>query len=580
MRILAYILSLSLFLASCGSRKIAKSPSATDSKGSSANLSNDRKLEFTARFFDANKEKILGNYDPAIKLYLQCIKIDPSNAAPYYEVANLLNAQNRISDALSYAKTAAEIDQDNIWYQLLFAETLKRGNKNEEAVKIYEKLVKNNPDRLDFYFELTGTLLNMGKYSEAVKVLDKLESKQGISEEISIQKKAIYLKQGNLEKAAQELQNLIKAYPDEVRYLGQLGDLYNANGLTDKALDIYKKVLEKEPANPFIHLSLADYYRGIGDKEKAFNELKLAFKGADLSIDTKINILLSYYTITETVKSLKDQAFELSKILVETHPSDAKSYSIYGDFLYRDGRLKDARDNFRSAISLDKSRYPLWNQLLVIESELLDFDAMLKESDEAKELFPNQPLIFLLNGIALIQTKEYEKAIEVLQEGKINVVENNSLLAQFHANLGDAYNYLKKYSESDSNYDKALELEPDNIYVLNNYSYYLSIRGEKLDRAEIMSLRSNTLVPNNASYIDTYAWVLYKAKKYNEAKALLEKALANGGDKNSVILEHYGDVLYQLNEIEKAFQYWKTASENGKASDLLDKKLADKKMYE
>jgi Tfp pilus assembly protein PilF len=338
--------------------------------------------------------------------------------------------------------------------------------------------------------------------------------------------------------------------------------------------------LKIDPQNAYVHLSLADYYRKQKENEKAFSEIKIAFQSKELNIDTKIKILLSYYSISESYTELRNDANELCKILVSVHPDEAKAFSMYGDFLFRDRKLEEARTQYKKAVGLDKEKYALWNQLLVIDSELNDFVAMEKESKEAIELFPNQALPYFFNGIASIQSKNYVQAVKVLTEGIPNVFDNEPILAQFYANIGDAQNRLKNYGASDSAYNKALEIEPNNVYVLNNYAYYLSLRNMNLDKAEAMSKKSNELEPNNNSYEDTYGWILYQMKKYDDAKVWVAKALEHGGKANGTLLEHYGDVLYKLGEVENALHYWNDAKKAGSTSDFIDKKITDKKLYE
>lgn len=271
---------------------------------------------------------------------------------------------------------------------------------------------------------------------------------------------------------------------------------------------------------------------------------------------------------------------KLCEILCAVHENDAKAFSIYGDFLYRDRKLMEARDAFRKAIALDKTRFPLWNQLILIESELSDYAAMAEESEEALEYFPNQASLYLLNGAANLQLKHHELAVEVLMNGLNYVIDNRLLLAQFYAHLGDAHYALKNHELSDEFYDKNLALDPGNSYVLNNYSYYLSLRKGKLEQAKKMSKKANDLVPNNNSYQDTYAWILYQLGEYPEARVWIEKAIANGGANSGVIIEHYGDILFQLGEVENALTQWRKAFDLGGASELIDKKIEDKKLYE
>lgn len=577
--IFKYLFFITILFAACKSKQKTQAKSEAPKQYiSQKDLSEKQRLDFTYLYINASKEKVLGNYDLAESLYSQCIRIDPANSSPYYEIANINNFQGNTKVALENIKKAVHIEPSNVWYNMLFAEILLKEKKYGDAAAVYQKMTKLNPDRPDLYFALAAAQTYAGKKDDAIKTYEKLESLIGVSEEISMEKLRIYKGVENFDNSLKELKKLILAFPKEGKYYGMLGELYQQKGMKEKALETYNELLRVDPDNPFVHLSLADYYRSLNQNEKSFAELKLAFKNSGLDIDAKISILLSYYTVTETYPELKDEAFDLCKILVEVHPIEAKAHSIYGDFLYRDKKIEQARDAYRKSISLDKERFALWQQLLIIESEMEDFEAMEKESKEAIELFPNQPLPYFMNGFAKLQKKNYNEAIEILNEGKNFVFDNKILLGQFYSNLGDAYYRLNKYPESDEAYEKALELEPDNVYVLNNYAYYLSLRNEKLQQAEEMSKRSNEIQPNNNSYQDTYGWILYKMGRYNEAKNWIEKAVENGGQGNSVILEHLGDVYFKLGNTSKAAEYWELARQKGKGSESLDRKIAEKKL--
>lgn len=571
------VLSIALlFVVSCKSTRTTSNVEKTKESG----LSGKNRVEFENYFFDANKQKILGNYPEAEALFLQALRTNPNSAATMYELANIYSFQNKKKEALYFSKKAAAIDPANSWYQLLYIDCLTQLQQYAQAVEVYKKLLKQYPNRVEYYYELANLYLTLNKGIEAIKSYDEVEKVSGVTDEVSMQKVRIYKILGDSDKAIEEVLKLIKEFPEESKYYGILGELYQARGESEKAFQVYSDLIKLRPNDPYAHLTLADYYRNKHEKEKAFEEIKIAFKSPELDIDTKVKILLSYYSISETHTEMRADADELCKIIVEVHPLDAKAFAMYGDFLYRDEKLKEAREQYRKAVALDKEKYVIWNQLLLIESELNDYEAMQKESKEAMELFPNQPLPYFLNGAANLQLKNYEVAVTALNEGKEFVFNNNPLLSQFYANLGDGYNHLKKYTESDAAYDKALEINPKSSYVLNNYAYYLSLRKDKLEKAEQMSKKSLELEPGSNSYQDTYGWILYQMNRYEDAKIWIGKAIENGGAGNGTLLEHYGDILFKLNEVNEALSYWEKAKKAGGTTDLIDKKIADKKLYE
>lgn len=558
--------------------KSHKDLSSSKENSDQRQLPEKTRIQFEEVFFDGAREKVLGNYEVAETRFLQALKLNPTSTAAMYELATIYTFQNNKNQALLYSKKAATGDPKNSWYQLLYAESLKENKKPAEAAVVYEKLLQSFPDRIDFYYELANAYLFANKPYDALKTYNRIEDRIGVSEDASMQKIKIYKSLNNTDKGIEETKKLIATFPKEGKYYGIIGELYQEKGQHEKALQAYNDLLKIDPENAYVHLSLADYYRNQKQNEKSFEEIKTAFKSKLLDIDTKIKILLSYYSITETHSELKSDADTLCKILVDVHPDEAKAFSMYGDFLYRDKKLEQARIEYRKSIALDKEKYALWNQLLIIESELNDFAAMEKESKEAIELFPNQALPYFFNGAANVQLRNYQAAIDILTEGK-EFAFDKQLLAQFYANIGDAQNQLKRFSASDSAYNKALELDPTNVYVLNNYAYYLSIRNTDLEKAEKMSKKTNDLEPDNNSYQDTYGWILYQMKKYDDAKIWVGKALDNGGKTNGTLLEHYGDILYQLGDKENAVKYWQEAKKYG-ASELIDKKIMEKKLYE
>jgi Tfp pilus assembly protein PilF len=265
---------------------------------------------------------------------------------------------------------------------------------------------------------------------------------------------------------------------------------------------------------------------------------------------------------------------------VATHPDDPKSHSVYGDFLLQDNKIAEARDQFVMAAKLDSTKYIIWEEILQLDARLLNFKDLAETGSTVVELFPEQPLPYLFSGIGMYQLKDYEKALRMLNTGSKLVVNNDYLEAQFFMYMGDTYHALKRADESDKAYEKSLALYDSNAYVLNNYSYYLSIRNQNLAKAETMAKKAVTLEPENPSFQDTYGWVLYKLGKYEDAKTWVNKSIESKEVPSGEVLEHYGDILYKLGDTGQALEYWKKAAQKGGASEFIDKKITEKKLYE
>ncbi|OQA02197.1 MAG: tetratricopeptide repeat protein [Bacteroidetes bacterium ADurb.Bin408] len=561
---------LCTFFFSC---HLIKRRDISDSPGK--DLSDQQKQAHLSIFLDANKQKILGNYSEAGALFAECIRKNPKDDVSYYELASILSQDKKYDDALILAKEAVSLNPKNEWYQILLAEIYSNLKQPANALKIYEKLIRNHPQKTDYYYELAMLYLFSQRYADAINTYNQLEKIIGINEDLSVQKQTIYLYNREPEKAIEEAKKLIQAFPSETKHRIMLADIYLSSNKKDKAFSIYEDILKNDSLNEDIHLALADYYQKTGNQELYFDNLKKAFANINVNTDKKIKILLNYYSSTENNRSgsLLRQAYELLDILIKTHPEDAIVYSIYADFLSRDKKLQQAKEMFLKVIELDKNRYPVWEELLFILSETQDYNGLDTLSKQALELYPEQALLYLFNGYAQFHFKRYDQAVAVFTDGLVYAVFNSKLSVEFYMYLGECYNHLKKYPESDAAFENALKIAPENIGILNNYSYYLSLRNEKLDKAKNMSKKANEIKPDISSYQDTYAWILFRLGEYNDALIWIEKAIANKGDKNYIILEHYGDILFLLNKKENALEQWKKSKELGNPSDTLKNKI-------
>lgn len=534
----------------------------------------------TPVFIEACKQKILGNTVAAEKLFMQCLIFDPNDAASMFELAKIYLGDGKTQDALIMAKQSVDEDPDNIYYSLLLANIYQKSLQYKESVHIFERLTKKHPENLDFTEQLAVSLLLSGEYEKAISVYDDLEEKIGITEEISIKKQQLFLQVKKYDEAVREIEKLIGQYPAESRYYEIMAEMCLKTGMDDKAMWAYEKIAEIDPGNPYVHISLSDYYRKKGDKERSLAEMKAGFENLRLDAESKVKILLSYYAVNEFMTGYEKEALELAAILVRVHPEDPRTHSVYADLLLQAERFKEARDELIKVIALDSSRYVVWEQLLFLESQLNETDSLLILGKRASGLFPEQPMPYLFTGSALYQKKQWTEAIDWLNNGLELAGDNRLMLIQFHSYLGDAYYQVDDYVNSDKNYERVLQMDEGNSYVLNNYAYFLSVRNEKLDLAEKYAKKATELDPGNSSSEDTYGWVLYKLGKFDEAVIWIEKAVKSGGENNSVILEHLGDVHYKLGNTGEALLYWEKALNAGKGSDLLERKIKEKLLIE
>jgi tetratricopeptide (TPR) repeat protein len=543
------------------------------------NLEKDNFL-FNQYLFNALKAKSLENFEESLNFFQKCIKLDDSQAVPFYESA-VINKENGNFDlATEQIKTAVTIENDNRWYVIAYAEILFSNQDFKNAAIEYKKLIALEPGNEEFYFMLSDTYIYANDFEKAIAVYDELEKYKGVDKIISMQKHKLYRKINNMKGAIKELQTILIAFPDEIEAMEILSELYLLNDEKEKAFELFKKIAVLAPENGRIHLTLADYYRQNGENETSYNELKLAFKSTKLNIDTKVRILISYYQLIPLNPEMSLQAIELSEIMISVHPNDLKARSVYADIMYTDNQFQEAKEQYLYILEQDKSKSQIWSQVLFIQAEQNDFEGLLKTSSEALEYFPTDPLFYYFNGVSNKRFKNYDDAINSLEMGVEFVIDNQNLLLEFYSSLADTYHATKAHKLSDAFYEKVLAVDSNNILVLNNYAYYLSVRKVNLERAKAMSFKCNELEQNNGTYQDTYAWILFRMGDYSDAKRWMQKSLKNGGDKNAVVVEHYGDILYKLGEVKLAVEQWKIAKVLGDGSKQLSKKITEGKLYE
>jgi len=543
-------------------------------------LSSKEAVDFDYLYLDALKDKILGNYNQALSKFGQAMRINPRVAPLHYEMSSIYFLTGNTERAIISGEFAVRYDKNNKWYKMSLAELYMQGGKPEKALPIYQELVKEEPANSDYIFNMASIYAMMKRYDDAIKSLDRLEQILGINPETSDQKKSLYLKMNKTDKAIKEIEKLVASNPSEPNYLGVLAEIYAVNGMDEKAIEVYKRLIERDSTNAQVYFALADFYRNKREFDQSFLYLKKAFQNPFTPIDAKMGVLISFYDLSENNEKIKTQGYELCDLLINAHPDDAKGYSMLGDFLVRDQKYEEANVAFKKALDFDKSRYALWNQVILLASELEQTEQVYQLSKEATELFPFQPAFFLFNGISALQLKKYQEAVDVLKEGLVISIGNPTITEQMHATIGDSYQALKNFPASEEAYEKALKINPNNTYVLNNYAYYLSLRKANLTKAKQMAERVIALEPNNASYLDTYAWILFQAKEYKEALDWIERAIISGGASSAVILEHKGDIYFHLGEVEQAKIWWKKALDKEKQNKLLMKKIEDQKYYE
>lgn len=580
-RILLIFITILLLSACASTKKSVNKNVNNDGKGaSSLVLSEDKRVEFEYLFIEGLKHKMNGNHQAAIQYLNGCLELDPNSAATMYELANIHVMKGELISAKLLLKKAIQINPDNKWYQLLLAQILQNNKQYVQASEIYKQLIKKEPDNFDYYYLNAMLQTSAQQYDEAIKTYNQLEKKSGFNEQIVLARQNLYRLMGKKKEAYAEVQKLIDNNSDIPEYYGIMADMYKEDGDMDKALEYYNKVLAVDPSNGFVHFSLATFYFQKKDFESGFQHAKIGYANPDVEIETKIQLYLMLASVPENEKLKPEQMETLIQEIIQAHPNDSRSYSIQADFYLQQKKQKEAAEYLAKALEVEPNAYPLWEQLIIINNQLEDFESMAVNSEKAISLFPSKALLYVLNAVANLQLKNYAAALKSLESGQLYVADNKRLEAQFELYRAEAYYNLNESSKAFSAFEKVIQIEPDNFMAMNNYAYYLSVRKEQLEKAEMLSSRVVQANPDNPTYLDTHAWVLFQKKEYRLAKFYMDTALKNGGDENEVVVEHYGDILFMLNDVEGALKYWQKSLGMGNNSETLKLKIKEQRFIE
>lgn len=543
-----------------------------------------------AEFFFTEGEKyfILEDYTKALLYFQRVAELNPKSAAVNYKIAEILSKGNRTEDLVKASQAidaALKLEKKNKYYYLLAANIYGSLNQFEKAEQTIETMMKEVSGTEEYLYELAAFYLYDKKPDKAIDVYNRAEQTLGINEISSLQKQKIYLEQGKIEEAIKEGEKLVEANPEEERYVMELAETLSKNKLGARAIAYLEGYIKQNPDAGSSKLLLASIYRESGQEQKSRDLLTVLFDDPSIEVESKILVIGTYNVILtrQASKGQIDQSMEgfvmgLVDKLKANHPHDPDVFSVSGDVNTSLRKNVQAQKDYLKAIQLGATNFESWQNLLVLESTLNQFDSLITHSEAGLELFPNQALLYYFNGYAHMRKRHYREASSSLEQAKRLSASNQALIAEINGMLGDIYNGTREYAKSDAAYDQALAFNPNNDLVLNNYAYYLALRKENLDRAEKMSAQLIKAHPKNASYLDTYAWVLFMREKYKEARKAMEDALETG-QAVATHFEHYGDILFKLGHTDEAVRQWQKAKSMDGDNEEIDKKIANRRLY-
>ena len=536
-------------------------------------LTNKDYQNYTYLFSEALKQKILGNIEKSVSYYDQCLKINPASDAAMFELSNLYSLAGEYTLGMKYGVMATKADPENLWYKLHLANLYRAVNMNDSSIVIYEDILREHPEKTDLYFNLGNIYKENGYNEKALKVFDEIEKQYGFQPNISIIKVEIYEEDQNFDRAEEEMKKVITAFSEETKYYILLAELYYKQGKNSEAVSAYDKANSLDKDNDLVLLSKIGFFRNSKNYDQMFLLLDTAISRKTIDIETKIQLMFSYLADPEDISKNSEEILARLIELQKLYPEEIRINALIADYYVKIENYQKASEELRNYLKKDKTNYMVWEQLLFVENTLRNPQDLYDISKEALTLFRTAPILYFFNGLACTELNKYEEAKKVLLEGIKYAKDNKALLVQYYSMLGETFRNLKKNELSDQAFEDALYLDPENLLVLNNYSYYLSLRETNLKKALKMSAKCVKAEPLNATYLDTYGWILHKLGKHQEALKYLKKAIDNDETPSGEILDHYGDVLFEFDKKDEAVKSWKEAIKNGGDKKEIEKKI-------
>lgn len=515
-----------------------------------------------------------GNYEAARATLSNLLQNDSRNDAAWYYLALVSLAENDLVDAEDYLKLALEIDPRNFWYRYRLAGIYAVTSRHELTIDIYENLLKDFPKKSDLYFDLVELYSAQNEYDKALATLDEIQTVLGDSESIAVYRFNLLRRLNRVEDAYASLEEYNRKYSSPY-ILSTLAD-YEISMYNDStALAYYNEALDLVPDYSPALLGKAEVLRMNRQYDEYFNTLYRFVDGTDTPVPGKTDYLMAVIQRTDPkfIRTFMPQLDTTMTKLLTVHPTDSSALHTAGAYYYSTGRL----DRAKSCFEITARIYPESFSASASLVEFLMYAQMWQElSDEGRlafERFPQEPAFLEMAGVGDYNLGDYEKVLQSCEMILDVAPRDSSKTLRSWSTMGDVYFLLGDKTKAYKAYEKALKINPDYVYVLNNYAYYLSLEKKSLKKAHKMSSRTIELEPDNATYLDTFGWILFLEGKSVEAKQIFKRAMLYGGKESAVILDHYAEVLYALKEYDMAFVYWNLARQrnNGDIPDLEDK---------
>jgi tetratricopeptide (TPR) repeat protein len=546
-------------------------------------LSQDKARRYDAMFLEAVCQRQKGNIDAAFDLLRHCVDLDSTRSEAYYYLAQYYTALKQKDKAIAYFQKASVLEPDNDTYLETLANVYVSQRQYKEATDVLQRLYDKNPEREEVLGMLVQLYEQQGDYDNAIKALTRLETIEGKSERLSYAKSNLYTQKGDKLAAIAEMKTLADQYPNDNNYRCLYANTLYVNGQKKKAINIYEKVLRQEPDNRNAQLAMLAYYGDRKDSVKIQEYVERILMNKNATTDDRIGLMRQVIGDSEQQGGDSTKVLRLFHRMLSMPQTDADVAIFCAAYMNMKKMPNDSISRvLERVLEISPDHAAARLQLVSYAWQAEDRDRVIALCKDARQYNPDEMAFYYYQGIAYYQKKQLDDALDAFQNG-IGVItqeSNPEIVSDFYAVMGDIYHQKGIEDKAFAAYDSCLQWKDDNIGCLNNYAYYLSVKNIRLDDAEKMSLRTIKAEPDNPTYLDTYAWILFQQHRYEEAVTYIDRTLKNDADSSSVMLEHAGDIYYKAGHQDKALEFWQKALErfDNEASDAGNKELLIRKI--
>ena len=572
------LLLATLSLTSCGSASMSSKKGNHHSTSSTiyTPLDYNTSQRFKYFYLEAINQQNKGNYAAAFDLLNHCQEINPNAAEVYFMRSAYYSMLKNDSLMVADIERAAALNPTNTTFMERLGQIYIGMGKFPKAIETYEKIFANTRDRDDVLNILIQLYDRQKDYDNMLRTIDRLESLEGSSEEITLARMRVLALKGDKEAELAELKSLSEKHPNDMNYHVMMGNWLLQNDRADEALKEYDYVLKMEPDNLMAQMSMLDYYRNVGEDSLANDLQEKMLINEDTPINSKMTLMRKVVADNEQEGGDSTQVLDLFHRILAKPQKTTDMHELYAAYMTLKKMPQDSINQaLRDALEIAPDNAGVRLELIQAEWSKKNFDEVIRLSRAAQEYNPDEMAFYYFMWLAHFQKDERDEALNSFQRGvaQINESSNKEIVSDFYAIMGDILHEKGREKEAYAAYDSCLQWKPDNIGCLNNYAYYLSEQGKDLQRAEQMSYRTIKAEPQNSTYLDTYAWILFMQERYEESKLYIDQAVQNDSTVSVVILEHAGDIHAKVGEMDKALDFWRKARDNGNDSKVLIRKI-------